>query len=223
MSQQPKILVGCPTCNLYEYCLDDYLEGIKKLTYSNFDLIIVDNSEEEYKKLKEKNIKVIKDKYVEPAVKRIVNSRNILRKYALENNYDYFLSLEQDVVPPEDIIQRLLSHNKKAITGVIFSKFKGEILPLLWKENGESLEFFQNSELEPERLEKIRTCGLACILIHKEILKKIEFRYEKDKNCFDDMFLCNDLKENNIPLYVDTGLKCKHLIKNKTWKNIQKF
>ena len=131
MSQQPKILVGCPTCNLYEYCLDDYLEGIKKLTYSNFDLIIVDNSEEEYKKLKEKNIKVIKDKYVEPAVKRIVNSRNILRKYALENNYDYFLSLEQDVVPPEDIIQRLLSHNKKAITGVIICLLASLIKPLL--------------------------------------------------------------------------------------------
>jgi GT2 family glycosyltransferase len=221
MSQQPKILIGCPTCNLYEYCLDEYLDRARNLSYSNYDLLIVDNSKDEnyHKKIKE----AIKDEYVEPAIKRIVSSRNKLRKYALENNYDYFLSLEQDVIPPKDIIERMLKHNKKAITAVVFSKFKGQILPLLWKENGDDIKFYKLDEIEPNRLEQIRTSGLGCLLIHKDILNEIEFRYEKDKNCFDDMFFCNDLKKKGFSLFVDTSIKCKHLIKNKTWKDIQKF
>jgi len=221
MSLKPKILVGCPTCNLYEYCLDEYLQTARNLSYPNYDLLIIDNSQdpEYHKKIKE----AIKDEYIEPAIKRIVNSRNILRKYALENNYDFFLSLEQDVIPPKDIIERMLKHKKKAISGVVFSKFQGKVLPLLWKEDGDDLKFYQLDEIEPERLEKIRTCGLGSLLIHKDILKEIEFRYEKDKNCFDDMFFCNDLKKKGFSLYVDTSIKCKHLIKNKTWKDIQKF
>ena len=220
---QMKVLVGCPTCDIYEYCLDEYIDAAKNLSYPNYDILIVDNSKtDEYKKkIQSKGIKCIKDKYIEPAVKRIVNSRNILREKAL--NYDYFLSLEQDVIPPKDIIEQLLKTNKKVISGITFSKLQGRILPLIWKENGEKIRFYKPEELEPRRIEKIRTAALGCILIHKEVLEKIEFRYEKNKECFDDMFFCNDLNQKNIPLYADTGLKCKHLIKNKTWKNIQKF
>ena len=44
-------------------------------------------------------LKVIRDKWQPKARDRLVSSRNKIREYALENGYDYFLSLEQDVIP----------------------------------------------------------------------------------------------------------------------------
>ena len=115
-----KILVGCPTSNHKEYSINEYLNGIKNLNYRNFDLILVDNSEDNnyFNKLKSLGINVIKGKYFESAKDRVINSRNILREYFLNNDYDYLLSLEQDVVPPSNVIEKLLEHNKE-VTGAL--------------------------------------------------------------------------------------------------------
>ena len=40
-----KILIGCPTSAHKKYCLKEYINSIKSLTYKNFDVLIVDNSE----------------------------------------------------------------------------------------------------------------------------------------------------------------------------------
>ncbi|MFH1971934.1 MAG: hypothetical protein ABIJ18_00475 [archaeon] len=219
ISQKPKVLVGCPTCNIYEYCLEEYTNRVNELSYDNYDVLLVDNSKDEYKV----DLPVVKDEYVEPAVKRIVNSRNILRKKMLDEGYDYFLSLEQDVIPPKDVIERLLGYGKKVVSGVVFSRIGGKILPLVWKENNEEIEFYQPEEMEPSRLERVRSVSMGCLLIHKSVLEDIEFRYEKDKKCFDDMFFSNDLYDRKIGVYIDTGLKCKHRIIGRSWKDIQKF
>ena len=55
-----------------------------------------------------------------------------------------------------------------------------------------------------------------------KILEKIKFRYNKEDEGFDDMWFCKDLRESGIKLYCDTSLKCKHLIKDWSWKNIKK-
>src|SRR3989344_6466165 len=128
-----KILVGCPTADFKEYCLDAYIDGIKNLKFANFDLIVVDNSKTNkyFETLKKKitkeiipnanKIEIIKDEFKEHARDRIVSSRNIIRQKVLDGKYDYFLSLEQDIVPSKDIIEKLLSPNKKIITAVYFN------------------------------------------------------------------------------------------------------
>ena len=127
----PKVLVGCPTSEHKEYCLDKYLEGIKALTYSNFDFLLVDNSEDDryYNQLKNKGVNVVRDKYYELARERVAKSRNILREKCLNEGYDYFFSLEQDVVPPIDVIERLLKHKKEIISGVYYTYFKSRYPP----------------------------------------------------------------------------------------------
>ena len=41
---RPKILVGCPTSHHKDYCLTEYMAGLKKLTYPNKKILIVENS-----------------------------------------------------------------------------------------------------------------------------------------------------------------------------------
>ena len=101
----PKILVGCPTSHHKAYCLKEYAEAVKSLDYPNYDILLVDNSpDEDYiNKIKEHGLSVIKGHYFEGARDRIIASRNILRQKAIDEGYDYFFSLEQDVIPPRDI------------------------------------------------------------------------------------------------------------------------
>ena len=233
-----KILIGCPTSDYHAYCLKEYIEGIKALTYPNLDILLVDNSKEEsyIKKIKEYDISVIKSPYVESARDRIINSRNLLRQKFLEGDYNFFFSLEQDVIPPKDVIERLLAHKKEIVSGVYFAEknlisesfHKKILLPVLYdfvKENGkdipDKMRFFGGDELDGS-LKEVKTAGLGCLLIHKKVLKNIKFRYEKDG--FDDVFFCQDLRAKGFKVFADTSVICKHLIKKRPWdwKDIRK-
>ncbi|MEM4244785.1 MAG: glycosyltransferase family A protein [Candidatus Nanoarchaeia archaeon] len=230
--EKAKVLVGCPTSMHKAYCLKQYAEAVKKLTYKKYDILLVDNSEnDEYlEKIKDEGIKAIKGPYHELARERIIKSRNILRQKTIEN-YDYLLSLEQDVIPPPNIIEKLLSHEKEITTGIYFANNimpDGSIalIPLAYKLTDEktlSMTPLSEGEVFKDQLIKIVSCGLGCVLISKNVLKKIKFRYEKDSPAFDDRWFCIDAYNLKIPIYADTSVRCKHLIKgHQPWKNIKK-
>lgn len=235
MQDYPKVLVGCPTSFHKSYCLQEYLDGVKALTYPNYQLILVDNSPDSsyYDLLESKNVIVFKTPYAaETARERIVLSRNMLRHYFLENDYDYFLSLEQDVIPPPDVIERLLSHKKPVVSGVYYKEYiikKGDtvtetiIMPLLFrKRTDDSFIQLLERDVAASTLLPVDIAGLGCILISKDVLEKLAFRYEPDQVVFDDFWFCQDLAKEHIPLYVDTSVKCKHLFKGMDWDSLQK-
>ncbi len=231
-----KILIGCPTYEGYRYCIDEYLSRIKELLYKNFDLILVDNSrsDEFYSELKSRGINVLKGIYYDDVKKRISESRNLLREKFLEGDYDYFLSLEQDVIPPKDILNRLIRHVKDAVSGVYYKYYgititsnskktgkaikKGRtLLPLIFKFSDEKdkMEICKLEEVEGEKFFKIRACGLGCVLISKKVLEKIKFRSDPKLDTFDDFLFCSDVIDNGFDIYADTSVKCKHLILKK--------
>lgn len=220
----PRILVGCPTSIHKKYCLKEYVNGIKSLTYKNFDVLIVDNSENNdyYNEIK-KELPCIKDRWFENARDRIVHSRNLLRKKVLDEGYDYFLSLEQDIIPPKDIIEKLLKHSKKIVSALYFKTDpNGTLSPLLWIKDYIGTRKAYLDEVEGNKLIKAEACGVGCILIHKAVLKDIKFRYDKNQEGFDDVFFCKDAIGKGFEIYCDTGIKCKHLIKGMDWDSIKK-
>jgi len=229
----PKVLVGCPTSFHKEYALQQYAEAVKNLDYDNFDILLVDNSKEDkYRdQIRKQNLPVIRGPYFEGARDRIVASRNILRQRAIEKGYDYLFSLEQDVIPKKDALKKLIETKKKVVTAIyVVSEIinsKRALVPQAFVKTGEEKEL---PDMRPLTLEEIDTgkvmniisCGLGCVLIHKDILKKIRFRYEK--STFDDRWFCIDLFKKKIPIYADTGVICKHLILNRPyqWRDIKK-
>ena len=78
--------------------------------------------------------------------------------------------------------------------------------------------FFLRPDQLNKGLLKIAVSGLGCILIHRSVLEKIKFRYDKKYPSFDDIFFGLDCKENNFGIYADTNIVCKHLLKNRPWK-----
>ena len=226
-----KVLVGCPTSEHKEYCLKEYMGAVRNLSYKNYDILLVDNSKDNryYEKIKSLGINVIKDGYLERARDRIVHSRNMIREYVLDNDYDYFLSLEQDVIPPKDIIERLLKREKDIVSGVYFKEFiinneMREILPLLYdsKDDHEYLCQLNEGDVTGDKLILVKGCGLGCVLISRIVLKNLIFRYDANDKAFDDMWFSHDVNSLNYKIYADTSIKCKHLTKEMDWNKINK-
>jgi len=211
----PRILVGCPTCDLKADSLDEFLRGISKLSYPNFDVIIEDNSSspsyanrlKDYaadweKKHPGRSFRVVHSGYIsEYARDRVVNGRNIIRSIVLNENYDYFFSLEQDVVPPNNIIEELLESKKDVVSGVYFTKkftpmdkkyvFMAGIAAETTNPVSEKNLILQPIGIDflfPTRVAEVMYCGLGCVLISRRVLEKITFRYEKLHKAWDDIF-----------------------------------
>lgn len=252
---KPKVLVGAPISDNHKYCIKEYLESIRRLTYDNFDVFFIDNSEKEdfADYVKKEGFSVIKAEYHPVVRERMVNSRNILREKMLNSGYDYFFNIDQDVIVPPDIIQSFLKHSKEIITGIyygiIVSGGKEKAFPVIYKSwDKEEIEYFKShleemkikrkieykfieennfnysklmrffsvEEVEEPKLIEVRACGTGCIFINRTVLEKIKFRFEGDK-FFDDYFFCEDAIKNNYKIYADTGIKCRHLIRDRPW------
>jgi len=222
----PKVLVGCPTWEGKKYCLKEYAEAVKKLDYDNFDVLIVDNSQENkyLDELKEAGLNAVKGTWHEKARDRIIASRNFIKEYALKNEYDYFFSLEQDVIVQPDTLKKLLSHNKKIISGIVMNNLPVgntvKMMPMIYvmhKLDATGLDYISTEELSKQQVIEVKACALGCVLIHKDVLAKITFRYTGG---FDDMMFCKDAIEAGFKIYADTTVKPKHL--HSSWEGIEK-
>jgi GT2 family glycosyltransferase len=231
-----KILIGCPTYERYNYCVDLWVKRIKEIQeYSKehqIDYLLADNSPTDafYKELEEKKVNVVKAPYFPDVRKRVIYSRNMIREKFLNENYDFFFSLEQDVIPPKDIIEKLLKHNKEIVSAYYSKLVKvglkdnetGEIknaiieLALIWMQNeGEKIRRANPQEVLNKGLIKVGGYGIGCVLIKREVLEKIKFEYKPDKKAFDDMFFCDDAQKAGYDLFLDSDVRVSHL--NKSW------
>ena len=217
-----KVLVGCPTSSFQKYCLKEYAEAVKKLTYSAYDVLLVDNSQNDLylTKVKSYGLPVLKGAWFEGARQRIVTSRNLLREQILSKNYDYFLSLEQDVIPPKDIIERLVHYNKEVISGVYFTVKDKALRPLLVAKHPEKESFhYLDSDkiLEYPSILEVSFCGLGCLLISRKVLEKISFRYVEGNKSFDDFWFCKDATKEGFSIFADPKVVCNHLFLSRDW------
>ena len=231
-----KILIGCPTCDRYEYCIDEWLERVKDIiNYSKehkIDYLLVDNSKKDdfFNKLKEKGVNIIKAPHLDNIKNTLAHSRNLLRQKILDENYDYFFSLEQDVMPEKDILEKLLKTNKKIISAYyakptlvgLKDKETGEVhnavleFALIWLQQPTGIKRALPQEIKNKGILEVGGFGVGCVLISKEVLEKIKFRFMEEKKAFDDLLFCLDAKEkNNYKLYLESNIQVKHL--NKPW------
>lgn len=224
-----RILVGCPTSEHKAYCLKEYASGINAHN-GEFDVLLVDNtSHEDYSaKIKAAGLPVVKGPFLEHARDRIVASRNILRQKVLDEGYDWLFSLEQDVIPQPDALQKLLNSGKDIVSGIYTKNYVLEKdgkdvgrkeLPLIWVFD-KKVRQLEMAELEPPRAIQAVLTGLGCLLIHRSVLEKVTFRWDPKHKGFDDAFFCHDAQKSGFKIWADTGIKCKHL--EMDWKGIKK-
>lgn len=225
----PKVLVCAPQHESKAYSFAKWWEMASNLTYPNYQVVLFDNSPStsefplEMQKLGVHVVAVDQNK--DGLYFTMADSHNACSQYAIENGFDYILHLETDVIPPLDVIERLMKNRKKVCAGVydIFYGTKRKAMIQTGEPFDRTIHHFRNVEfIEDEELQffdgtckQVYHAGLGCILIRRDVLEAIPFRAEKGVDYHPDTFFANDCFQRKIPIYVDTTVQCDH--HNQTW------
>ena len=240
----PKVLVASPTANVKKYCFPDWLENAMNFKYPNYKIMLFDNSlddgefvdymnsyfRENYGQNNDKFLAVksdIKDKSTW-LIERMCVSHNDCSNYAINNGYDYLLHLESDIFPPENIIEELICH-KKQVCGALYHIDEGVgrrlmVQHRLYRAPNDIITPNISARAEVDFCDgTIKTAhhiGLGCILINKQTLKKVPFRFlhwslTKGVGMHPDVYFAEDCHKQGIPIFVNTSIMCNH--QNKNW------
>ncbi len=252
--ENPKILVGAPCYYAMDYCIKEFIESLQELDYDNYDILIVDNSRgnEFFDKLEkdfdQEKIILIKDDTSEEINKlRLVSSRNIILNYALENNYDYVLMMDSDVIAPKTIIKDLLENNKDIVSGIYNNYFvidgEQKLRPVAWcyitpeefeaiskktnfppsvKSHKDLRRHLTEEEVKSGKLIRVKFPSAGCMLLKRRVFEKIKYGLldlPGGKKSGDDIYFCTKAEEEGFEVYCNTKVKCEHLIFGKFYKD----
>jgi GT2 family glycosyltransferase len=155
-------------------------------------------------------------KRIERVATTISRSREQIRQYAIAQKYDYIFWIDSDTIPPIDVLDRFLHHNKEVVSGVYTYKGTDRVVATILVDKEKDLcstvpyEKVIEQGLKDELLE-IRACGFGCLLMHKSIFEQIPFETEFSQHESEDIRYCQRIGEKNITLWLDCKVVCLHL------------
>lgn len=228
-----KIFISAPQHSSKMYAFNDWLFNVRNFTYKNIEIFLADNSDTEDNSILINSFGVncswVMPSKDDTVFDRICNSHNVCRAEFLKSDCDFWLHLETDIIPPINVIERLLSF-EEAVVSAIYDIGTGKdrhLMVQLIDEHHKDIQAYRTTQFveqedEPIFLDgtckKVFQCGLGCILLSREVVSMIKFRIIKDIDASADTYFFNDLWRKNIDVFIDTNTSCKHL--NEDWKYI---
>lgn len=143
-------------------------------------------------------------------------SRNMTAHYAVENNFDYILFVDSDIVLPKNAITKLASHDKDVVSGVYAYKQllrKEVVVKVFGNEEKKEYRDLKDTEIveSQTRLLKVDAFGFGCVLVKTEVIKKIDYPYFVfTQEMGEDVYFCRKAQNAGYELFVDTKVLCGH-------------
>jgi len=229
--RNPKILILTPTYEGKDYCLEEFLSYCKEIDYDNYYHLWVDNTIglSYTEKLKGLGLNVVHIERGNTAREAMSRSQEYGRRFALANGFDYMLSLESDVMPLPDCIERLMKHQLPVVGALYNIGNEGIRVPCITVSNKTKLGLMGTRLLEPEELnnywdnaiKQVNSCGLGCTLIRKDVLKDTMFNFMPHLRQASDVLWANRVAMKGYPIFVDTTLFLFHRNNNATSTNVK--
>lgn len=235
MNKLPKVLVSCPTASAKNYTAKEWMLNVNLFTYPNFDCVVYDNTVDNGVNANYLNnlaldnfclnFKAIHSQTdnVESVIERMCISHNLCRDACLDGNYDYLLHLESDVIPCRNVIEKLIENNRDVV-GALYYRDSGISRRLMAQRRiYKSSRSIVSENFLPQddvcfvdgNLKEVSSIGLGCVLIKRNVLEKIKFRFVENENNHPDSYFSEDCFRNKIKIYADTNLICSH--NNENW------
>ncbi|MDD3139564.1 MAG: glycosyltransferase family 2 protein [Lachnospiraceae bacterium] len=218
-------------CNYELTC--ECIESIKESTYDNYMIVVVDNASPDNSGNKLENYKGIKFVQMKQNV-GFAAGNNIGIKVALEHNCEYVLLLNNDTIIDSRMIESLLKNaneNTVVVPKMYYFDLNGK-KDILWYAGGE-IKYksadglhWEGGKKDSDQFSIQKQVSFAtgcCMLIHKNILKKVGlFREEYFMYCEDTDYSIRLNKQNIDIIYVPDA-KLWHKVSSSSGGEMSKF
>jgi len=166
----------------------------------------------------------------------VATARNRIAQTAIDNEVDFVLMVDNDVVLPEDALLNLLEHDEDVCLGYYAHRdadniYRGRVnicklgpfnYPLESEYTAEEVKGLRD---DGTYIIQIHGGGMGCALIRTEVFNSIPYPwykwvvYEDDNRGMlsEDLFFCERCRHANIPIYSDTRVGCGHLLRRIQW------
>jgi len=165
-------------------------------------------------------------------------ARNRCAKKALELNADWLLMVDNDVTPPRDALANLLSHGVDAVSGFYMHRCTDTnattertcVCKLADAYGKPYFGYPPESEYTAaelramrergENLVRIHGGGMGCFLVRTRVFDEMRYPWfawldfgEGVGMLSEDLYFCEALRNEGIPIHVDTRVSCGHLMR----------
>lgn len=159
-------------------------------------------------------------------------ARNNIAKEALSMEMDYVFMVDNDITLPSDALVNLLEDEKEICLGYYAHRNaenlydgKTSVCRLGEFNYTQQIPGIELKALAGNGIHKIQVHGggMGCALIRTEIFNKFTFpyfdwvNYGNGQVLSEDLYLCEQCKNHNIPIFVDTRVGCGHLLRHVQW------
>lgn len=145
-----------------------------------------------------------------------VERTRLVKRAMEETDAEYFFFLDDDVIPPFNVLTALLSHQKPIVCGIYWTREPKKCrCPAAYVERGTG----PNTRGVPislergKRLVEVDYAGLGCALIRRSIFKKVsEPWFEFTLDYGEDLYFFKKVaREAGIKPLIDLDVKCRHI------------
>ncbi len=157
-------------------------------------------------------VKVFLPDYISP----LTAARNFCVREFLKSDFDYLWWIDDDIIPPPETMDKLITADKDAIGAVCFSmkNDNGRYFPypvtLRWNNEKKYQVYYGKG------IEKVDATGGACVMVKREVYEDIERPYEDEFYRDGTLALTGDFKvwqkakAKGFQLWVDFDILCSH-------------
>lgn len=143
-------------------------------------------------------------------------ARQLACDYALDNGFDVLVQFDDDATFPNDVIRRLLSHNKEVVCALAYQR-KVPYGVCAFEVGEDGLLGRPLEGIEHTGLRRVDVSGFHCSALRTSVIKKLrdagirQYFGGFENKVGEDFAFCLNLKKIGQPMYVDTELIAGHL------------
>jgi len=189
-----KVLIAAPTSNRHDYVIDEWFECLKKQTFKDFDVLLINTKKDDdyAKKLRGHGARVLENIWDPEKANILVHLANVreqYRKVAVNEGYDYLFNLDTDILLPVDGVEELIGFDKDQVGFVVhvFPKttyqppcvFKhGRVMMNQDNPKRNGLGYYSWSWVSKYRgqLKRVYGTGLGVLLVKRKVFLEVPFR-----------------------------------------------
>ena len=138
--------------------------------------------------------------------------RNLIADWVVRG-FDYLLSVDSDIIMPNDTLEKMLAHDKDLVSGIYRQRLPTQTLEVY----DTAMRNIPLEGLPKNQLIRIGGCGFGCVLVKQKVFADIgypQFEYHSainhNETFSEDLDFCRKATEKGFELYADTSIICGH-------------